>query len=179
DSEGRSSRPFLIRNPVPTGRMTSPFGMRRHPILGYRKMHTGVAGAAPRGTPIMATGDGVVESAGWAAGYGRQTILRHANGYKTSYNHQSAIAKGIKEGARVRQGQVIGFVGATGLATGNHLHYEMIVNGTKVDPMRVRLPDSRSLEGETLEAFKAERDRIEALLEDSFSRPIIAAAVTN
>jgi len=176
DHEGRSSRPFLIRNPVPAGRMTSPYGLRRHPILGYSKMHTGVDWAAPRGTPIMATGDGVVESAGWSAGYGRQTILRHANGYKTSYNHQSGIAKGVKAGASVRQGQVIGFVGATGLATGNHLHYEMFVNGTRVDPMRVRLPDSRSLEGEVLEAFKGERDRIEALLEDSFSRPVVAAA---
>lgn len=176
DREGRSARPFLIRNPVPAGRMTSPYGLRRHPILGYSKMHTGVDWAAPRGTPIMATGDGVVESAGWSAGYGRQTILRHANGYKTSYNHQSGIAKGIKPGATVRQGQVIGFVGATGLATGNHLHYEMFVNSSRVDPMRVRLPDSRSLEGEVLEVFKGERDRIEALLEDSFSRPVIAAA---
>jgi murein DD-endopeptidase MepM/ murein hydrolase activator NlpD len=176
DSEGRSSRPFLIRNPVPAGRMTSPFGMRRHPILGYSKMHTGVDWAAPRGTPIMATGDGVVESAGWSAGYGRQTIVRHANGYKTSYNHQSGIAEGVKKGATVRQGQVIGFVGATGLATGNHLHYEMFVNGSRVDPMRVRLPNSRSLEGEVLEAFKSERERIEALLEDSFSRPVVAAA---
>ena len=176
DHEGRSSRPFLIRNPVPAGRMTSPYGLRRHPILGYSKMHTGVDWAAPRGTPIMATGDAVVESAGWSAGYGRQTILRHANGYKTSYNHQSGIAKGVKAGASVRQGQVIGFVGATGLATGNHLHYEMFVNGTRVDPMRVRLPDSRSLEGEVLEVFKGERDRIEALLEDSFSRPVVAAA---
>jgi len=177
DREGRSSRPFLIRNPVPAGRMTSPYGSRRHPILGYRKMHTGVDWAAPRGTPIMATGDGVVESAGWSAGYGRQTIVRHANGYKTSYNHQSAIAKGVTPGATVRQGQIIGYVGATGMATGNHLHYEMFVNGSRVDPMRVRLPDSRSLEGEALAAFKEERDRIESLLDDSFSRPMVAAAV--
>lgn len=179
DREGRSSRPFLIRNPVPAGRMTSPYGLRRHPILGYSKMHTGVDWAAPRGTPIIATGDGVVESAGWAAGYGRQTIIRHANGYKTSYNHQSAIAKGVTPGAQVRQGQIIGYVGATGMATGNHLHYEMFVNGTRVDPMRVRLPESRSLEGDLLASFKEERDRIEALLEDSFSKPLVAAATTN
>lgn len=177
DRDGKSSRPFLIRNPVPTGRLSSPYGLRRHPILGYSKMHTGVDWAAPRGTPIMATGDGVVESAGWAAGYGRQTIIRHANGYKTSYNHQSGISKGIEKGAQVRQGQVIGLVGATGMATGNHLHYEMFVNGSRVDPMRVRLPNSKSLEGKALVAFKGERDRIEELLEDSFSRPIVAAAV--
>ena len=176
DREGKSSRPFLIRNPVPAGRMTSPYGSRRHPILGYRKMHTGVDWAAPRGTPIMATGDGVVEKSGWSAGYGRQTIVRHANGYKTSYNHQSAIAKGVEPGAKVKQGQIIGFVGATGMATGNHLHYEMFVNGSRVDPMRVRLPEGRSLEGDPLVAFKEERKRIESLLEDSFSRPMVAAA---
>ena len=123
--------------------------------------------AAPRGTPIIASGDGVVESAGWAAGYGRQTIIRHANGYKTSYNHQSAFAKGIVPGARVRQGQVIGYVGATGQATGNHLHYELIVNNRKVDPMRVRLPNRRVLENEILEAFLRERDRIDELIEES------------
>jgi murein DD-endopeptidase MepM/ murein hydrolase activator NlpD len=127
-------------------------------------MHTGVDWSAPRGTPIIAAGNGVVEKAGWAGGYGRQTIIRHANGYKSSYNHQSAIAQGVSEGARVRQGQVIGYVGSTGLSTGAHLHYELIVNGTKVDPMRVRLPVGKVLKGEELTAFRRERERIDELL---------------
>jgi murein DD-endopeptidase MepM/ murein hydrolase activator NlpD len=170
DGDGRSSRQFLLRNPVPNGIFRSGFGGRRHPILGYVKMHTGVDWAAPRGTPIIAAGNGVVESAGWSGGYGRQTIIRHANGYESSYNHQSAIAKGIKPGTRVRQGQVIGYVGSTGLATGDHLHYELIVNGTKVDPLRVRLPVGRSLSGAELEAFKRERERIDDLLDDGAAR---------
>jgi murein DD-endopeptidase MepM/ murein hydrolase activator NlpD len=166
DEEGRSARQFLLRNPVPNGRFTSGFGGRRHPVLGYTRMHTGVDWAAPRGTPIIAVGNGVVEEAGWSGGYGRQTIIRHANGYKSSYSHQNAIAEGVTEGARVRQGQVIGYVGSTGLSTGNHLHYEMIVNGTKVDPMRVRLPVERALKGEELEVFLKERERIDELLRE-------------
>ena len=166
DQDGRSARQFLLRNPVPNGKFRSGFGSRRHPILGYSRMHTGVDWSAPRGTPIIASGNGVVEKAGWAGGYGRQTIIRHANGYKSSYNHQSAIAKGVSEGARVRQGQVIGYVGSTGLSTGNHLHYELIVNGKKVDPMRVRLPTEKSLSGEELEVFLRERERIDALLKE-------------
>src|SRR5690606_32180026 len=166
DEEGRSARQFLLRNPVPNGRFTSGFGGRRHPVLGYTRMHTGVDWAAPRGTPIIAVGNGVVEEAGWSGGYGRQTIIRHANGYKSSYSHQNAIAEGVTEGARVRQGQVSGYVGSTGLSTGNHLHYEMIVNGTKVDPMRVRLPVERALKGEELEVFLKERERIDELLRE-------------
>ena len=166
DEEGRSARQFLLRNPVPNGKFRSGFGMRRHPILGYSRMHTGIDWSAPRGTPIIASGNGVVEKAGWSGGYGRQTIIRHANGYKSSYSHQNAIAKGVTEGARVRQGQVIGYVGSTGLSTGNHLHYELIVNGKKVDPMRVRLPTEKSLSGEELEVFLRERERIETLLQE-------------
>ena len=164
DAEGKSIRQFLLRNPVPNGRMTSGFGMRRHPILGFSRMHTGTDWAAPRGTPIIASGNGVVESAGWASGYGNQTIIRHANGYESSYNHQSAIAKGIKPGAKVTQGQVIGYVGSTGQSTGAHLHYELIVNGTRVDPMKIRLPGGKSLSGENLARFQEERSRIDALL---------------
>lgn len=166
DQDGRSARQFLLRTPVPTGKFRSGFGMRRHPVLGYSRMHTGVDWSAPTGTPIIASGNGVVEKAGWAAGYGRQTIIRHANGYETSYNHQSAIAEGVVPGARVRQGQVIGYVGSSGLSTGAHLHYELMVNGTKVDPMRVRLPVSRVLKGEELEAFQRERARIDELLKE-------------
>jgi murein DD-endopeptidase MepM/ murein hydrolase activator NlpD len=165
DQDGKSIRQFLLRNPVPNGIFKSGFGMRRHPILGFARMHTGVDWAAPRGTPIIATGNGVVEKAGWdSGGYGNQTIIRHANGYESSYNHQSAIAKGITPGTKVRQGQVIGWVGTTGESTGPHLHYEMIVNGTKVDPLRIRLPGGKSLEGDALAKFQDERKRIDTLL---------------
>ncbi|MEO1745506.1 MAG: M23 family metallopeptidase, partial [Pseudomonadota bacterium] len=164
DEEGRSARQFLLRNPVPNGKFRSGFGMRRHPILGYSKMHWGVDWSAPHGTPIISPGNGTVEKAGWAGGYGRQSVIRHANGYETSYSHQTRFAKGISPGARVRQGQVIGYIGTTGLSTGPHLHYEMRVNGKRVDPMRVRLPDADNLNGEDLIAFKVERDRIDALL---------------
>lgn len=168
DTEGKNPKRFLIRNPVPQGRFTSGFGMRRHPILGYMRMHTGTDWAAPRGTPIIAAGDGVVLKAGWdKGGYGNQTMIQHANGYISSYNHQNAIAKDVKEGVRVRQGQVIGFVGSTGLSTGSHLHYELIVNDNKVDAQRVRLPDSKSLKGDMLARFEDERKRIDALLGSS------------
>lgn len=164
DQDGKSIRQFLLRNPVPNGRLTSGFGMRRHPILGYSRMHTGTDWAASRGTPIIATGNGVVEKAGWASGYGNQTIIKHPNGYESSYNHQSAIAKGVREGAKITQGQVIGYVGSTGSSTGAHLHYELIVNGTKVDAMKVRLPGGKSLSGTALARFEEERKRIDALL---------------
>jgi len=175
DADGRSARQFLLRNPVPNGKFRSGFGARRHPILGYVRMHTGVDWAAPRGTPIIAAGNGIVEKAGWTGGYGRQTIIRHANGYETSYNHQSAIAQDVVPGARVRQGQVIGYVGSTGLSTGPHLHYELIVNGTKVDPMRVRLPTGKVLKGEELEAFKKEKERVDTLLADDEKNPLKVA----
>lgn len=165
DQDGKSIRQFLLRNPVPNGIFKSGFGMRRHPILGFARMHTGVDWAAPRGTAIIAAGNGTVEKAGWdSGGYGNQTIVRHANGYESSYNHQSAIAKGIVPGAKVRQGQVIGWVGTTGESTGPHLHYELIVNGTKVDPLRIRLPGGKSLQGDALAKFEDERKRIDTLL---------------
>lgn len=164
DEKGLSSQQFLLRNPAPNGRLTSGFGMRRHPILGYLRLHAGTDWAGPIGTPILASGNGVVEKAGWTSGYGYQTIIRHANGYETSYSHQSRIAKGVVPGARVRQGQVIGAIGNTGLSTGPHLHYELSVNNVKVDAMRVRLPSGRTLKGAQLAAFKKERDRIDALM---------------
>ena len=165
DETGKSAKKFLLRQPVPNGRFRSPFGKRWHPILKYRKMHWGVDWAAPRGTPILAAGNGVIKEAGWSgSGYGKQTIILHANGYETSYAHQTAIAKGIKPGVRVRQGQLIGYVGSTGLSTGPHLHYEVEVNGNRVDPMRIRLPKGKVLKGAELAAFEAERDRIDALV---------------
>ncbi|WP_176082434.1 M23 family metallopeptidase [Martelella sp. HB161492] len=165
DQNGESIKQFLLRKTVPNGVFTSGFGMRRHPVLKYARMHPGVDWAAPVGTPIIAAGDGVVEKAGWdGGGYGNQTIIRHANGYETSYNHQSKIESWVKPGVKVKQGQVIGRVGATGLVTGAHLHYEVIVNGTKVDPMKVRFPNADPLTGDALVRFDAERDRIDALL---------------
>ncbi len=178
DGDGRSAKQFLLRNPLPNGKFRSGFGARRHPILGYVKMHTGVDWAGPTGSPIIAAGNGVVEKAGWAGGYGKQTIIRHANGYETSYNHQSRFANGVQAGARVRQGQVIGYVGTTGLSTGAHLHYEVIVNNRKVDPMRVRLPVGRVLKGDELEAFKHERERIDELLADDNIKALKVASVT-
>ncbi len=166
DETGKSAKKFLLRQPVPNGKFRSPYGMRTHPILRYRKMHWGVDWAAPRGTPIIAAGNGVVQSAGWESGYGKQTVIRHANGYVTSYSHQSKIADFVKKGVRVRQGQVIGLVGSTGLSTGPHLHYEVSVNGSKVDPMRIRLPKGQELKGKELAAFNAERERLEELLNE-------------
>lgn len=164
DENGRSSRKFLIRTPIIGARMTSPFGMRFHPILGYTRLHTGVDWAAPSGTPIFAAGNGTVTSVGWDAGYGRRIEIQHANGYMTTYNHLSAFARGLKEGLRVKQGQVIGYLGETGLATGPHLHYEVLVNGHFVDPMRVKLARTREFDGPMLADFKRERDRIDALV---------------
>ena len=164
DADGKSAKQFLLRNPVPNGVFRSGFGMRRHPILGYFRLHAGTDWAAPRGTPIIASGNGVVEKAGWSGGYGNQTIIKHANGYETSYSHQTSIARGVVPGAKVRQGQVIGTVGSTGLSTGPHLHYELIVNGVKVDSMRVRLPGGKELKGSELRRFEAARDDINRLL---------------
>jgi murein DD-endopeptidase MepM/ murein hydrolase activator NlpD len=174
DAEGASTQQGMLRNPVPAGVFKSGFGMRRHPILGYKRMHTGADWSAPRGTPIIAVGSGVVEKAGWAGGYGRQTQIRHANGFISSYSHQNTIAKGVVPGARVRQGQVIGTVGSTGLSTGPHLHYEIIVNGNKVDPMRVRLPGGKQLKGRDLEQFQTVRREIDRLLEVEMGRNVAA-----
>jgi len=164
DENGRSSRKFLVRKPIALGETRSGFGMRRHPILGYYKMHTGVDWAAPIGTPILAAGNGTVIKAQWDAGYGRRVEIQHANGYITTYNHMSGFARGVSEGSRVKQGQVVGFLGSSGLSTGPHLHYEVMVNGHFVDPMRVKLARTREFDGRLLAEFKKERDRIDALM---------------
>jgi murein DD-endopeptidase MepM/ murein hydrolase activator NlpD len=161
DETGKSAKKFLVRKPVNNAIMRSGFGGRRHPILGYVKMHTGVDWATPYGTPIFASGNGVVEKVGWEGGYGKYVRLKHNNGYETAYGHMSAFAKGMEPGKRVRQGQVIGFVGSTGMSTGAHVHYEILVNGRFVDPMRVKLPRGRSLEGPILAGFEKERDRLD------------------
>jgi murein DD-endopeptidase MepM/ murein hydrolase activator NlpD len=160
DETGKSAKKFLVRKPVNTAIMRSGFGSRRHPVLGYTRMHTGVDWSTSYGTPIFAAGNGVIEKAEWEGGYGKYIRVKHPNGYVTAYGHMSAFAKGMEPGKRVRQGQVIGFVGSTGLSTGPHVHYEILVNGRFVDPMRVRLPRGRSLEGQLLANFETERDRI-------------------
>jgi murein DD-endopeptidase MepM/ murein hydrolase activator NlpD len=164
DETGKSAKKFLVRKPVNNAIMRSGFGGRRHPILGYVKMHTGVDWATPYGTPIFASGNGVVEKAGWEGGYGKYVRLKHNNGYETAYGHMSAFAKGMEPGKRVRQGQVIGFVGSTGMSTGAHVHYEILVNGRFVDPMRIKLPRGRSLDGPLMSGFEKERDRLDAMM---------------
>ena len=175
DDSGKSAKKFLVRKPVGAGIMRSGFGVRRHPILGYTKMHTGVDWAAPTGTPIYASGNGVVEKAGWESGYGKYVRIRHTNGYETAYAHMTAFARNIDIGTRVRQGQAIGFVGSTGLSVGAHLHYEIIVNGRFVDPMRIKLPRGRVLEGPLLASFERERERLDNIMA---RRPARVAAST-
>jgi murein DD-endopeptidase MepM/ murein hydrolase activator NlpD len=170
DEAGRSLKKFLIRKPIADGALRSGWGYRRHPILGYTKMHTGVDWATRIGTPIMASGNGTVIKAEWDSGYGRRVEIQHANGYVTAYSHQSAFARGIVPGARVRQGQVIGYVGSTGLSTGPHLHYEVIVNGHFVDPMKIRVPRGRELDGRLLADFKRQREQVETLLQRAGSQ---------
>jgi murein DD-endopeptidase MepM/ murein hydrolase activator NlpD len=164
DETGKSAKKFLVRKPVNNAIMRSGFGSRRHPILGYVKMHTGVDWATAYGTPIFASGNGVVEVAGWEGGYGKYVKLKHNNGYETAYGHMSAFAKGMEPGKRVRQGQVIGFVGSTGQSTGAHVHYEILVNGRFVDPMRIKLPRGRSLDGPLLAGFEKKRDEFDTMM---------------
>jgi murein DD-endopeptidase MepM/ murein hydrolase activator NlpD len=176
DETGKSAKKFLVRKPVNNAIMRSGFGGRRHPILGYTKMHTGVDWATPYGTPIFASGNGVVEKVGWEGGYGKYVRLKHNNGYETAYGHMSAFAKGMEPGKRVRQGQVIGFVGSTGMSTGAHVHYEILVNGRFVDPMRVKLPRGRSLEGAVMASFEKERDRLDTQMNNRGSAARVSDA---
>jgi murein DD-endopeptidase MepM/ murein hydrolase activator NlpD len=176
DETGKSAKKFLVRKPVNNAIMRSGFGGRRHPILGYTKMHTGVDWATPYGTPIFASGNGVVEKVGWEGGYGKYVRLKHNNGYETAYGHMSAFAKGMEPGKRVRQGQVIGFVGSTGMSTGAHVHYEILVNGRFVDPMRVKLPRGRSLEGAVMAGFEKERDRLDVQMNNRGSAARVSEA---
>jgi len=157
DRAGNSASRTLMRTPINGARLSSGFGNRRHPVLGYSKLHQGVDFAAPKGTPIMAAGSGIVESAGWNGSYGRYIRIRHNSTYKTAYAHLSGIARGVSAGSRVNQGEVIGYVGNTGRSTGPHLHYEILVNGRKTNPMTVRLPAGKSMP-------EAERDPFELSL---------------
>ena len=164
DENGRSSRKFLIRKPIVAGELRSGFGMRYHPILRYARMHTGVDWSNAIGTPILAAGNGAVIKAEFTSGYGRRIEIQHANGYVTTYSHLSGFARGVTPGVRVSQGQVIGYLGQSGLATGPHLHYEVIVNGRFVDPMAIKLARTREFDGKMLAAFKRERDRTDQLM---------------
>jgi murein DD-endopeptidase MepM/ murein hydrolase activator NlpD len=164
DETGKSAKKFLVRKPVSDGNITSGFGGRNHPLLGYDKMHTGVDWGSSTGTPVFAAGNGVIDKVGWEGGYGKYIRIRHANGYETAYGHMSAFARGMEAGMKVRQGQVIGYVGSTGLSTGAHLHFEILINGRFVDPMKVRLPRGRVLEGALLTAFDQERTRLDTLM---------------
>jgi murein DD-endopeptidase MepM/ murein hydrolase activator NlpD len=178
DEHGRSVRKFLIRKPISADlEMRSGFGMRIHPIMRYAKMHTGVDWSGPIGTPIVAAGSGVVLKASWdSGGYGRRVEIQHANGYVTTYNHMSGFARGVVEGVRVRQGQVIGYLGNTGLSTGPHLHYEVMVNGHFVDPMRIKLTRTKEFDGRLLADFRRERERIDQLMAKAPNAPATRVA---
>ncbi|MCB1510482.1 MAG: M23 family metallopeptidase [Hyphomicrobiaceae bacterium] len=166
DENGENSKTFLMRKPVRglNVRLTSGFGYRYHPLLNRRRMHAGIDWAAPYGTPILAAGKGVVEEAGRKGWYGNYVRLRHANGYKTAYAHMSRFGHGIKTGTKVRQGQVIGYIGSTGLSSGPHLHYEVLISSRHVDPLKMKVSRARKLSGEQLAAFRAERNRINELM---------------
>ena len=164
DPQGRGATKFLMKTPINGVRISSGFGMRRHPVLGYSKMHTGIDFAAPRGTPIKAAGDGTIKFRGWRGGYGRFVVIKHTNGYVTRYAHMSRFAKGLSKGSPVRQGQVIGYVGASGRVTGAHLHYEVRINNRFINPRRVRVAGKVRLKGNDLTRFMKHRKRVIALM---------------
>ena len=166
DIKGKSITKSLMKTPINGARLSSSFGMRKHPILGYNKMHRGTDFAAPSGTPIMASGSGTVTRARWCGGGGNCVKIKHNSSYETVYAHMKAFAKGIKEGRKVKQGQIIGYVGSTGLSTGPHLHYEVIVNGKKVNSQRLKLPSGKTLRGEEREEFELKRIKIDLKLSE-------------
>ena len=163
DKNGKSVKKALMKTPINGARLSSPFGMRKHPIDGYNKMHRGTDFAAPTGTPIMASGDGVVKKAGWCGGGGNCVKIRHNSTYQTVYAHMSKFARGIKAGVRVKQGQTIGYVGSTGKSTGPHLHYEVIVNGKKVNSQKLKLPSGKILKGQERKLFETKKIKLDVL----------------
>jgi murein DD-endopeptidase MepM/ murein hydrolase activator NlpD len=162
--KGKSITKSLMKTPINGARLSSSFGMRKHPILGYNKMHRGTDFAAPSGTPIMASGSGTVTRARWCGGGGNCVKIKHNSTYETIYAHMKSFARGIKEGRKVKQGQIIGYVGSTGMSTGPHLHYEVIVNGKKVNSQRLKLPSGKVLKGKAREKFELERIKIDLKL---------------
>ena len=163
DKNGKSVKKALMKTPINGARLSSPFGMRKHPIDGYNKMHRGTDFAAPTGTPIMASGDGVIKKAGWCGGGGNCVKIRHNSTYQTVYAHMSKFARGIKAGVRVKQGQTIGYVGSTGKSTGPHLHYEVIVNGKKVNSQKLKLPSGKILKGKERKLFETKKIKLDVL----------------
>jgi len=164
DIKGKSITKSLMKTPINGARLSSSFGMRKHPILGYNKMHRGTDFAAPSGTPIMASGSGTVTRARWCGGGGNCVKIKHNSTYETIYAHMKSFAKGIREGRKVKQGQIIGYVGSTGLSTGPHLHYEVLVNGKKVNSQRLKLPSGKTLSGEERNQFELDRIKIDLKL---------------
>ena len=163
DKNGRSVKKALMKTPINGARLSSPFGMRKHPIDGFNKMHKGTDFAAPMGTPIMASGDGVIKKAGWCGGGGNCVKIRHNSTYQTVYAHMSKFARGIKNGVRVKQGQTIGYVGSTGKSTGPHLHYEVIVNGKKVNSQKLKLPSGKILKDKERKLFETDKIKLDVL----------------
>ena len=163
DNDGKSVQKALMKTPINGARLSSPFGMRKHPIDGFNKMHRGTDFAAPTGTPIMASGSGTIKKAGWCGGGGNCVVIKHNSTYQTVYAHMSKFAKGIKRGVRVKQGQTIGYVGSTGKSTGPHLHYEVIVNGKKVNSQKLKLPSGKILKGEERKIFETKKIKIDVL----------------
>jgi len=163
DKNGKSVKKALMKTPINGARLSSPFGMRKHPIDGYNKMHKGTDFAAPMGTPIMASGDGVVKRARWCGGGGNCVKIRHNSTYETVYAHMKSFGRGIKEGVRVKQGQIIGYVGSTGKSTGPHLHYEVIMNGKKINSQKLKLPSGKILKGGDRKLFEVERIKLDVL----------------
>ena len=163
DKSGKSVQKALMKTPINGARLSSSFGMRKHPIDGFNKMHKGTDFAAPMGTPIMASGNGVIKRAGWCGGGGNCVVIKHNSTYQTVYAHMSKFAKGIRKGTRVKQGQTIGFVGSTGKSTGPHLHYEVIVNGKKINSQTLKLPSGKILKGNERKVFETKRIKLDVL----------------
>jgi murein DD-endopeptidase MepM/ murein hydrolase activator NlpD len=176
DENGQSAKKFLMKTPINGARLSSGFGNRRHPILGYTKLHKGTDFAAPTGTPIYAAGNGKLVIYGRNGTYGNFAKIEHANGYQTAYAHMSRFAKGVSKGSFVKQGQVIGYVGTTGQSTGPHLHYEVYIGGKPVNAMKLKLPTGRKLSGEQLGLFQAEKARIEAMREQELNQQQMVAS---
>ena len=163
DRNGKSVKKALMKTPINGARLSSSFGMRKHPIDGFNKMHRGTDFAAPLGTPIMASGDGVIKKAGWCGGGGNCVVIKHNSTYQTVYAHMSKFAKGIRSGVRVKQGQTIGYVGSTGKSTGPHLHYEVIVNGKKINSQTLKLPSGKILKGDERKIFETKKIRLDVM----------------
>ena len=163
DKNGKSIKKALMKTPINGARLSSPFGMRKHPIDGFNKMHRGTDFAAPMGTPIMASGDGVIKKAGWCGGGGNCIVIRHNSTYQTIYAHMSKFAKGIRSGVRVKQGQTIGYVGSTGKSTGPHLHYEVVFNGKKINSQKLKLPSGKILKGNERKIFETTKIKLDVL----------------